>query len=156
MEDVIALIVYLGLPVIFLIGGYAIGKTVENRHFRDLERREEIYKRIVRMTTKRIPSNWHANDPILVQGQAVIGSDYFKTFASQIRNLFGGRVRSLETLMERARREAMLRMLEEAREHGANAVINIREETSTIGRGYGRQGLASAEIFVYGTALKVS
>ena len=154
MSNNLELVVYI-IPILFLLMGYLIGKTVENRHFKDLERREKEFNGIMTLNIRRIPPNWRASDSILVQGQAVIASDYFKTFASQIRNLFGGEVKSLETLMARARREATLRMLAEAREHGANCVINIREGTSTIGRGSGKQGIASAEIFVYGTAIKV-
>ncbi len=85
----------------------------------------------------------------------MIGSDYFKTFAMALRAFFGGEMRSMQTLMSRARREATLRMLEKADILGASMVYNIRLETSTIGRGKGRRGLPTAEIHAYGTAIRL-
>ncbi len=139
-----------------LIAGYAVGKTVEVLHLRSLERREKQMADIMVTNLRTIPENWNASDAAYVDGQAVIGADYFKVFASAVRNIFGGEVRSLETMMQRARREATLRMLDNARALGANSVWNVRMETSTIGRGTGgRKGLITAEIHVYGTALRV-
>jgi len=155
MSDLIVGAIYIILPVFLLAMGFLVGRTVESNHFKDLERREQELSGIIKLNLRHLPPNWTASDAILVKGQAVIASDYFKTFASQIRNLFGGEVKSIQTLMVRARKEAMLRMLEQARAHGANCILNMREETSTIGRGSGKQGLLSAEIFVYATAMKV-
>ena len=71
----------------------------------------------------------------LVLGQAVIASDYLKRFLARLRNIFGGEMRSYETLLTRARREAILRMLDRARTMGYDAVCNVRINTATIGRG---------------------
>ena len=54
----------------------------------------------------------------LVSGSAVISVDYFKRILFSLRNIFGGNVKSYESLLERARREALLRMKELARERG--------------------------------------
>jgi uncharacterized protein YbjQ (UPF0145 family) len=89
----------------------------------------------------------------LVAGQAVIGTDYFIIMVGALRKLFGGSMREYETLIDRARRESTLRMIEEASAGGANAVINIRYETTTIG-GKGRPG--GVEILAYGTAIVLS
>ena len=139
--------------LILITIGFTVGKARERSHFRDLERREERVKGLVRTNLKTIPENWHPVRGAYVDGQAVIASDYFKTFASSLRKLFGGELRSFETLMNRARREASLRMLEQAAAGGAQAVWNIRIETSTIARGQGKKGIATAEVHVYGTAL---
>ena len=143
------------IPLGLLALGYAIGHHGEKKHLRLLDQREARFKDVMVTDLKHIPPNWRCTQAQLVQGQAVIASDYFKTFAAGLRNFFGGEVRSLETLMARARREAMLRMIEEAAAVGANAVWCVRLETSTIGRGHARRGLAIAEVFAYGTALRV-
>ena len=70
--------------------------------------------------------------PRLVVAEVVIGTDYLKTFFASIRKLFGGEMRSLETLMERARREAISRILETARAEGYNAICNLRLESADI------------------------
>lgn len=60
-----------------------------------------------------------------------------------------------EPLLDRARREAMLRMTEEARSQGYDAVYNVRLETSRLAssRGDGK-GTAGIEMLAYGTAVK--
>ena len=143
----------LGITIFLIALGFIVGRSRERSHFRDLDRREERLKGLVRTNLKTIPEDWHPVRGAYVDGQAVIASDYFKTFVSSLRKLFGGELRSLETLMNRARREASLRMLEQAAAGGAQAVWNIRIETSTIARGQGKKGIATAEVHVYGTAL---
>ena len=85
----------------------------------------------------------------LVHGTVVVSADYFKTFVAGLRNLFGGRFRSYETLMERARREALLRLKAEARRKGSKMVVCVRFETTTIASGWA----PAMEVFAYGTAL---
>jgi uncharacterized protein YbjQ (UPF0145 family) len=154
--ELIGPLIGVGLPLLFVLLGLCVGTLTEKLHLRSLAQREKQFADMMQSNTRRPPEGWHVYDAELVDGQAVIASDYFKTFAAALRNLFGGEVRSFESLMMRARREAALRMLGKARKLGANAVCNIRMETSTIGRGMGaRKGIASAEIHVYGTALRM-
>ena len=61
-------------------------------------------------------------------------------------------MRSYESLVDRARREALLRMQAEAQAAGAVAVINTKFETSRISAN-AQQGIGSVEVLVYGTAL---
>ena len=141
-------------PLFFLGLGYIIGKTVENRHYRSLEQREATLGHIIVTNLKNVPVNVPIRLGTYVDGQAVIGSDYFKTFASTIRGFFGGEIKSLERIMERARREAIVRMKEAAFANGATHIYNLRLETSNIGRGMGRnKGLIMAEVHAYGTAV---
>ena len=143
------------LVVSLLIIGLVVGRSVEAAHFRKLAADEQSLSGILPSGMKRLPANWKASDPVLVVGEVVIATDYFKVFASSVRSLFGGRVRSYEALAERARREAMVRMLQDARRVGANAVWCVRIETSTIqGNRPGKSG--GVEVMAYGTALKVS
>jgi uncharacterized protein YbjQ (UPF0145 family) len=91
----------------------------------------------------------------LVMGEAVIATDYFKSFAAALRNIVGGEVRAYQSLMIRARREAALRMLEGARRFGANEVCNVRFETSNIrsSSSRGSNAAASIEVLAFGTAV---
>lgn len=148
-------IFYMVLPIILISGGFGVGKSVEIMHHRSLDAREAALKHILIVNLKEIAVGGPVRDVAYVDGQAVIGSDYFKTFASQLRMFFGGEMRSLQTIMARARREAIVRMLEHADELGANVVCNVRIETSNIGRGTGgaSRGLIMAEVHAYGTAI---
>lgn len=145
---------YLGLTVVLLALGLVIGGAAEAAHLRRLGVRERALAHIVVSDMRRLPANWEAVDGVLVSGEAVIATDYFKVFVASLRNLFGGRVRSYETLVERARREAIVRMLQQAQAAGANVVWSVRIETSTIqGKQQGKSG--GIEVLAYGTALKV-
>lgn len=146
-------LVILGMTVVLLILGLVIGSSVESSHFRRLARREQALSNIMVSDLKWLPENWQASDGVLVVGEAVIATDYFKVFVAMLRNLFGGRVRGYETLVERARREAIVRMLQEAQALGANVVWNVRIETATIqGKQQGKSG--GIEVLAYGTAMK--
>ena len=68
----------------------------------------------------------------LVTGSVVISSDYFKQFVAGLRTLIGGRLSSYESLLDRARREATLRMKQEAKRFGSTLVINVKIESTTV------------------------
>jgi uncharacterized protein YbjQ (UPF0145 family) len=87
-----------------------------------------------------------------VQGSAVISIDYFKRMLAALRNIVGGEVKSYETLVDRARREATLRMKEMAWD--ADIILNLRIETSAIGNSANRRkAVGSIEAIAYGTAI---
>ena len=72
-----------------------------------------------------------------------------------MRAIIGGRVSSYETLIDRARREAILRMKEQAAAKGANYVFNVKMETSSISKGQ-RDSIGSVEVLAYGTAITIN
>jgi len=150
METLIVIAVFL----VLLILGLVIGRTAESAHFRRLAITERALSSIMVSDMRRLPDNWQATDSLLVTGEAVIATDYFKVFVAGLRNLLGGRVRGYEALVERARRQAIVRMLQQAQAAGANAVWNVRIETTTIqGKQQGKSG--GVEVLAYGTAMIV-
>ena len=153
MDGLFALIVYVGIPIGMVLLGYFAGKSAETKHLRMLDRREKEFADIEMSAVKTVPADWSVVDAQLVTGCAVIALDYFKVFAGNLRNLFGGRMKGYETLVERGRREAIVRMLAEARSAGAHAVWNVRLETATISGG-NQQRPGGVEVIAYGTALR--
>ena len=148
------IIVYFGVPLVLLILGLVIGGAIEASHMRRLDREEQALSQIVMSNLRWLPPNWRASDGVLVTGEAVIATDYFKVFLATLRNFFGGRVRSYETLVARARREAIVRMLKQVQAVGANVVWSVRIETATIqGKQQGKSG--GIEVLAYGTAMIV-
>lgn len=143
--DLFVLLVLLGI-------GYVFGRIAESRHYRSIMQREKQFADILLFAAKRPPPGIADVDAILVTGSAVISADYFKWFVAGLRKLFGGRFRVYETLLDRARREAVLRLKQEARARGANAIFNIKFESFNVTMG-ARKGLAAIEILAYGTAL---
>ena len=146
-------IIQILFPLFLILGGLIIGKAIEMHHFRRLDEREAEYKNMIMTNLKTIPRQFENAQPFLVMGSAVIATDYFKVFAAGLRTLFGGEMKSYVTLMERARREAVLRMLQQAKQQGAHVIWNIRYETTCTG-GQQRKKPGGVEVLVYGTALK--
>ena len=91
-----------------------------------------------------------AEDALLVQ--------YWPAFVAGLRGIFGGRIRTYEPLLDRARREAIVRMLESARDAGHDAVVNVRIETSRTANADDarQQPTAGVEMLAFGTALTLS
>jgi len=142
------------VPVaVFLILGYTVGTARERRHFASLARREREFSDLGIVSLKTVTSPETVKQAAMVSGEAVIATDYFKGFAANLRNIIGGEMRSYETLMRRARREATLRMLAQARAIGASEVWNVRFETSNIRSSARRSPAVSVEVFAFGTAV---
>lgn len=142
------------LPIVaLLILGYSFGRYRERRHFAELDQRERDFQDIGVVNLRTVPRPETVTNAALVMGDAVIATDYFKGFVAKLRNIVGGEVKSYQTLMLRARREALLRLLQQAREIGASEVWNVRYETSNI-RSSSRGNVAvSVEVFAFGTAI---
>jgi len=80
---------------------------------------------------------------------------YFKRFLATLRALVGGRIKAYEPLLDRARREALLRMTEAAVSGGYDAVLNVRLETSRLASArQDGKGTAGVEMLAFGTAIK--
>lgn len=131
--------------------GYGFGRMAERSHYKSIIARERRLNRIPAVLSK-IPPNDKRYRSQLVSGSVVISVDYFKRFVAGLRNLVGGRIRSYETLLDRARREAVLRMKAEAEALGAEYVFNVKFETAAISQGR-RNTIGSVEVLAYGTAL---
>ena len=150
MDNLISLVIFA-----LLMGlGYGVGTQVERRHYISIRKREKqtLHVPIMNFGAKQPLPN--ASDSALFVGSVVIASDYFKTFTAGLRNLVGGRVTVYETLLDRGRREAMLRMKEQAIAWGATEILNVRLENSTMGGQHNRNGRVSIEIVAYGTGIR--
>ncbi len=138
--------------LVLLTLGYGFGRHAEKQHFKSIRRREALYRSLLCFGTKHVPPGLPVADSRFVDGNVVISIDYFKRIAAGLRGLLGGRVTAYETLVERARREALLRMKESANRIGATHILNVRLETSSITKGAGKQ-IGCVEVYAYGTAL---
>lgn len=134
-----------------IIGTYLTGTMIEKSHMQSLSDRELRTILLPAVPAQRLLRENHTiKNTQLVFGNAVISIDYFKRIAAGLRNIFGGEVSAYESILDRARREAILRMKEQAA--GADIIINMRIETATIGRSK-KGNIACAEILAYGTAV---
>jgi uncharacterized protein YbjQ (UPF0145 family) len=141
--------------IILITVGYFAGSYAESRHYHSIRRREQDYLKFPAVTIeKTFNKKLEIANAQLVTGSVVISLDYFKRALANLRNIFGGEVRSYETLIDRARREAILRM--KAMAIGADVILNMRIETSAIGNAANNKGnIGSIEVIAYGTAITV-
>jgi uncharacterized protein YbjQ (UPF0145 family) len=146
MEELVILVVLIAI-------GYIAGTLTESNHYQSIKQRERSFLRLPAVTIKNaIDENAVVEKAQLVSGSVVISLDYFKRVLAGLRNIFGGEISSYETLIDRARREAILRMKEEARR--ADIILNVRIETSSIGQSANQsKTIGSIEALAYGTAV---
>ena len=146
------LVVILGLIAL----GYFAGSRAERKHYRSIREREEGMLHMPAVTFKTLFDAGTVDRSELVSGSAVISVDYFKRMLAGFRALVGGRVKSYESLLDRARREAILRMKEQA--PSADGIVNMRIETTSISKGGGRRRtrqVSTVEALAYGTAVVI-
>ena len=144
------LIVQLSIPITLLILGFVIGKLAERRHYESIHRREDQIVDLPAVTMKTLSDPRPVKESRLVVGSVVVSVDHYKRFLMAFRRLFGGEIRSYASLIDRGRREAVLRMKESCRE--ADMLINCRIETSTISSGAGKS-TGTVEVLAYATAV---
>lgn len=84
----------------------------------------------------------------LVQGSTVRAKNIGRDIAASLKNVVGGELKGYTELLQEARQEATDRMILQAQQLGANAIVNVRFATSSVAQG-------AAELFAYGTAVRV-
>jgi uncharacterized protein YbjQ (UPF0145 family) len=135
----------IGLPLLLLALGFVTGRVIERRHLAALSAREAAAGPLL-TNLERLPGE--AAGCTFCMGSVVVAADYFKLVGAGLKTLVGGRLRTLETIVDRGRREALLRMREQAARHGADFVMNVRIETAIVRRGM-------TEVIAYGTAVRL-
>lgn len=137
-----------GLFVVFMACGLIFGQRAEKKHLKSLIARELENNSLPAIASKYPPED-QPYQQHLVSGGVVVASDYFKSFTAGLINIFGGRVTPFESLLDRGRREAILRMKEGAQKLNADYIFNVKLETSRIATGR----VGAIEVLAYGTAL---
>ena len=151
--NLVVLCVIYGTPIIFTLSGFVIGGILENRHFSSIREREAQFVRYPAVPTPSLDDNREIVGSQLVSASVVVSLDYFKRILASFRNIFGGRVRSYESLLDRAKREAILRLKEQSPK--SDIIVNLRIATSQISQTQGRKkGLGAVEVLAVGTAVQ--
>ena len=149
-------LIQIGFALALLAVTYFTGRRVEQQHYASIRARENELRMLPAVTFRQIPSAWAVDGFGVVTGSVVVSVDYFKRFLAGLRTLVGGRVTSYETLLDRARREAILRCKEDARRRGYQAVVNLRFETTRVTRATNNsRATAGVEVLAFGTGLEL-
>ena len=144
------LMLQLGFAILLILVGLLSGSWIERRHYRSIRRRESALRGIPVSNLRELPEAGKILRSRLVSGSVVISIDAFKQTLAGLQSFFGGEVTAYETLIDRARREAMLRLYDQV---GPPEVLaNVRIETATIGSG---ERVSSVEVLAYATAVEI-
>jgi uncharacterized protein YbjQ (UPF0145 family) len=100
------------------------------------------------VNTEMVPGHTITEVKGLVQGNTIRAKHMGRDIAASFKNLVGGELKGYTELLTEARRQAMERMIAQAGELGANAIVNVRFTTSAVTQG-------AAELYAYGTAVVV-
>ena len=98
------------------------------------------------VNTETIPGHNILEVRGLVQGNTIRAKHVGRDIAAGLKNLVGGELKGYTELLTEARRQAIERMLSQADQLGANAIVNVRFTTSAVTQG-------AAELYAYGTAV---
>ena len=85
----------------------------------------------------------------LVTGNMVQSKHIGRDLVAGLKSIVGGEIRDYTKMLDEARNQAQLRMIDEASRLGADAVVNIRFTTSAIAQ-------TMSELLAYGTAVKIT
>jgi len=103
---------------------------------------------VIVVNTEYLPGRRIVEVKGLVQGNTVRAKHVGRDIAASFKNIFGGELTGYTELLVESRREAVARMIAQAEQLGANAVLNVRFATSSVTAG-------AAELYAYGTAVVV-
>ena len=98
--------------------------------------------------TEEVPGKRIVSCYGIVSGSTVRAKHAGRDIMAGFKNIIGGELKGYTELLSEARDEAMARMQDQAKQVGANAVVNVRFSTSSVAAG-------ASEIYIYGTAVTV-
>ncbi len=98
------------------------------------------------VNTETIPGHEITEIKGLVQGNTIRAKHVGRDIAASLKNLVGGELKGYTELLTEARRQSLERMMAQAQQLGAHAIVNVRFTTSAITQG-------AAELYAYGTAV---
>jgi len=135
--------------ILLFAAGWFFGSRHERQHLAQLSIAEQELSHIM-VSSERfyVPKLVAHTEGELVLGSVVIAQDYFKMIIARVLSIFGKNLTTYETLLDRARREALVRMRTEAQAKGYNHIYGLRLEVSNI-----NQLGSMVEAIAYGTAV---
>lgn len=102
---------------------------------------------MILVTTERVEGHEIKESLGVVKGEVVQSKNFGRDFMAGMKTLVGGEIKGYTEMIREARQIATKRMIDEARELEADAVVGVRYGSSAVMQG-------AAEIIVYGTAVK--
>jgi len=132
-QEILILFLIFLLPLLFLLIPVISGHLIGKKHDASLDLRESNMAGIQQTDLKSMDDALPTTSPpCLLTSEVTLGIDHFRSFLGSLKRLIGGQVGSYQRVLIRARREAMVRLCEEAHQRGFNAIANLRIEFADI------------------------
>ena len=120
-----------------------VNETVKQHYLKNDNGGKIILTNIEEIPGKRVVEHFG-----LVSGSTIRAKHIGRDLMASLKNLVGGELKGYTQLLSESRDQASRRMIRQATDLGANAVINVRFSTSSVAQG-------AAELYAYGTAVRV-
>ncbi|MBI0427409.1 YbjQ family protein [Psychrobacter sp. NG27] len=148
-DSLTQMLINYGPFVCLFIVGWFFGSRHERQHLTQLRVAEQDLGDIT-VSSERLyrPKLAAGSEGELVLGSVVIAQDYFKMIIARVLSIFGKNLTTYETLLDRARREAIVRMRADAKAKGYTHIYGLRLEVTNI-----NQLGSMVEAIAYGTAV---
>ncbi|MGI6524014.1 MAG: YbjQ family protein [Bdellovibrionota bacterium] len=141
------------LLCICLFIALVVGTLIEKWDYRKIRKREKALLPLPAVTFEEdVLEVRPIKDAKLVTGISVVASDFFKVFVGFLLSILGGRLSTYESILDRARRKALIKMKEQAGD--ADIIINTRLESVMLFNTKGRKRpIPKVSVLAYGTAI---
>ncbi len=100
-------------------------------------------------TTEKIPGKEVSEVLGIAKGSTIRAKNIGRDILAGLKQIVGGELEGYTQMLEESREQAIQRMVKEAEEKGADAIIGVRLDSSSVMQN-------AAEIVAYGTAVKLS
>ncbi|MBR2386281.1 heavy metal-binding domain-containing protein [bacterium] len=141
--------------IAILLCCFSLGIVIEHFHIKDIRKREiKLYKSPYITFAKNINAHKKVKKAQLVASTVVLGADLLRVVFAKFINFFGGNISLYEKIADRARREAILRIREQANKMQADIVVNIKIETIRLNSIDDRNSQPRLSVLVSGTAIQ--
>lgn len=137
--------------VVLLLIWYFFWSMAEKNHYKRIIAKEKELSDITVFWKHETKLPWFEWNK-LVASNIVISIDYFKKFIAGFINIFGWRMAVYESLLDRARRDTLVKIKQQAKDSWFNSIANLRIETSSISK-WTKWNIWSIEVLAYATAI---
>ena len=161
MSNAVSIVIYAvsGIFTLLPLWSWALGRWYQAGIASKLMENEKILGSILddkmSVTTSKKVSMIGAEYSTLLHVSLCVGPSMGQMFFMWLKSIFGGRLHSYDVVLDFGRREALLRLKQQAAERGCTSIVNIRIETSVVSFAKTQKSKqASVEFLAFATGIR--